>query len=79
MYVPPGFAHGFCVTSETALFTFKCTAYYDPMAELTVAFDDPDLGIAWPVTDPVLAPRDRQGVRLRDLARERLVHCARHE
>jgi dTDP-4-dehydrorhamnose 3,5-epimerase len=75
LYVPPGFAHGFCVTSDEAVFTFKCTAYYDPSAELTIAFDDPDLNIAWPVHDPVVAPRDRQGYRLRDLPLARLVRA----
>jgi dTDP-4-dehydrorhamnose 3,5-epimerase len=75
LYVPPGFAHGFCVTSDQAVFAFKCTAYYDPAAELTIAFDDPDLDIAWPVQEPVLAPRDRQGHRLRELPLERLVRA----
>src|SRR5689334_19394790 len=49
LYVPPGFAHGFVVTSETALFSYKCTDLYHPECEVGVAFDDPDIGIVWPV------------------------------
>jgi dTDP-4-dehydrorhamnose 3,5-epimerase len=71
-YVPPGFAHGFVVVSETALFAYKCTEYYDPAAEVAVAWDDPDIAVAWPVTAPTLSQRDRAAPRLRDLAAERL-------
>lgn len=73
MYVPPGFAHGFCVTSETALFAYKCTDLYDPAAEGAVAWDDPDLAIPWPVTEPVLSPKDRAAPRLGDVSRDRLL------
>ena len=69
LYVPPGFAHGFCVTSETALFSYKCTDFYNPATEGGVAWNDPDLAIAWPVSEPILSARDQQAPRLRDLMR----------
>jgi dTDP-4-dehydrorhamnose 3,5-epimerase len=67
LYIPEGFAHGFVVLSDFALFHYKCTEYYDPKAEHTILWNDPDLGIEWPVVDPVLSEKDRRGVRLRDL------------
>ena len=71
-YIPPGFAHGFCVTSETALFAYKCSDIYNPKAEGSVLWNDPDLGIDWPVTDPELSAKDAEGIRLADYPRERL-------
>ena len=59
LYVPAGFAHGYVVLSETALFTYKCTEYYHPEAELAVRWDDPVIGIDWPVRDVVLSDKDR--------------------
>jgi dTDP-4-dehydrorhamnose 3,5-epimerase len=71
LYVPPGFAHGFCVVSETAEVIYKCTALYDPSDELGVAWDDPDIGIQWPTTrTPLLSPKDAAAPRLRDLVAE---------
>ncbi len=67
IYVPPGCAHGFCVLSETAAVQYKCTELYDPADEVGIAYDDPDLAIAWPVTDPVLSARDQRHGRLADL------------
>ncbi len=60
MYVPPGFAHGFCVLSEEALFTYKVTAEYEPSAERGICWNDPAVGIEWPVREPLLSPRDAQ-------------------
>ena len=57
LYIPPNFAHGFVVTSEVAQFEYKCTDYYDPSSELTIAWDDPDIGIPWPVEAPKLSER----------------------
>ena len=65
-YIPPGLAHGFCVTSETALFTYKCTDYYNPRAEHGIAWNDPDIGIEWPVRDPVLSEKDRNNPLLQE-------------
>ena len=59
VYIPEGFAHGFCVTGERALVHYKCTAYYDPAGERGIRWDDPSLAIPWPVADPVLSERDR--------------------
>lgn len=72
VYVPPGFAHGFCVTGETALFSYKCTEAYHRETELGVAWDDPALAIAWPVTEPQVSPKDRGFPRLADIPRDRL-------
>ena len=58
MYVPPGFAHGFCVVSAVAQIEYKCTDIYDPESELGIAWNDPQLAIAWPVTQPLLSARD---------------------
>lgn len=68
LYVPAGFAHGFCVTSEVAVFTYKCSEVYHPEAEIAVAWDDPEIGVEWPVADPVLSEKDRASPRLADLA-----------
>jgi len=67
MYVPPGFAHGFVAMSETALFLYKCTEYYSPQHELILKWDDPEVGIQWPIQLPLLSPKDQHGLRLRDL------------
>lgn len=61
LYIPPGFAHGFCVLSETADVTYKCTAPYNPACEFTLAYNDPSIGIDWPVATPLLSFKDRQG------------------
>ena len=60
MFVPEGFAHGFCVTSDVADVEYKCSDVYDPAGEAGLAWDDPALGIAWPVGEPVLSDRDRR-------------------
>jgi dTDP-4-dehydrorhamnose 3,5-epimerase len=73
LYVPPGFAHGFCVVSEHALFAYKCTEYYAPAAELSVLWNDPEIGIAWPIAAPVLSRRDAAGTPLREVAPDRLA------
>ncbi len=58
LYVPVGFAHGFCVLSATAQIEYKCSDYYDPAGEAGLPWDDPALGIEWPVQDPILSSRD---------------------
>ena len=67
-YVPPGFAHGFCVLSPVAEFEYKCTSLYDPGHEVGIAWNDPQLGIAWPVDTPVLSPRDQAHLPLMAVA-----------
>ena len=71
-YVPPGFAHGFLVLSETALFHYKCTEFYSPQNELAIRWNDPDIGIEWPIKEPLLSDRDAKGLRLGDTPPERL-------
>jgi dTDP-4-dehydrorhamnose 3,5-epimerase len=58
VYIPPGFAHGFTVVSPVAQVEYKTTDFYDPAGEIGVAWNDPALGIGWPVTDPILSARD---------------------
>lgn len=67
VYVPEGFAHGFLVLSESADVSYKQTGYYAPALEGGLAWNDPDIGIRWPVKKPNLAPRDDAWPRLRDL------------
>ena len=71
-YLPPGFAHGFCVLSETALFAYKCTDYYAPGAEVGFRWDDPEVGIAWPLNQPILSDKDAALPLLRDIPVEQL-------
>jgi len=61
IYIPPGFAHGFCVTSNTALFMYKCTNYYDPNSECTIKWDDPTINIKWPIISPIVSTKDTNG------------------
>jgi len=68
LYIPPGFAHGFVVLGDTALFSYKCTEYYAPTCEASLLWDDPDLAIAWPQAEErVISSRDQTLPRLRDL------------
>lgn len=71
-YVPPGFAHGFQVVSETALFSYKCTELYSPKDEMSLRWDDPELGIPWPVANPLLSEKDTKAPRLRELPPEKV-------
>jgi len=68
LYIPEGFAHGFCVTSEEAIVCYKCTDYYSPAHERGIRWDDPDLGIHWPASSPSLSPKDAGFPFLRQLA-----------
>ncbi|OGU18308.1 MAG: dTDP-4-dehydrorhamnose 3,5-epimerase [Geobacteraceae bacterium GWC2_53_11] len=67
MWVPPGFAHGFCVTSEAAEFLYLTTEYYAPEHERCIVWNDPDLAIGWPMaTEPNVSPKDREGRLFKD-------------
>jgi len=66
-WVPPGFAHGFCVTSDVAEVEYKCTDLYDPADEIGFLWNDPDVGVAWPESDPILSAKDRQAPPLREI------------
>ncbi len=70
LFVPIGFAHGFCVVSEVADVTYKVSSYYDAATERGIAFDDPELGVPWPVDEPIVSDRDRSNPRLADIAAE---------
>jgi dTDP-4-dehydrorhamnose 3,5-epimerase len=76
LYVPEGFAHGFLVTSSTALFAYKCTAKYNPKAEASVLWNDPEIGIEWPTDAPVLSEKDRAAPPLGEMPAERLPRYA---
>ncbi len=67
LYIPPDFVHGFCVLSETAQVEYKCTALYDPDDEFGVIWNDPDIGIEWPLAEPLLSARDAAAPRLREI------------
>ena len=75
-YVPPGFAHGFCVVSDRALFSYKCTDFYSAPSEVGVLWNDPDLAIPWPVETPELSEKDAANRRLADIPEEELPHHA---
>jgi dTDP-4-dehydrorhamnose 3,5-epimerase len=76
LLVPRGCAHGFCVLSETALFSYKCDDAYHPEFEVGVRYDDPDVGIAWPELTFSLSPKDTQHPRLRDIPESKLPRFA---
>lgn len=67
MWIPEGFAHGFCVTSESADFFYKCTDYYHPAGERGIVWSDPAIGIRWPVPRPILSDKDARYPLLADL------------
>lgn len=67
LYVPQGFAHGFCVTSDTAEVIYKCTDLYAPNEEGSLLWNDPDIGIDWPIENPSLSAKDEVGQKLKDL------------
>jgi dTDP-4-dehydrorhamnose 3,5-epimerase len=74
LYVPPGFAHGFCVTSDTAHVQYKCTELYDRDDEIAILWNDPQIGVAWPTTTPLLGPRDVAAPRLAEIVHKLTEH-----
>jgi dTDP-4-dehydrorhamnose 3,5-epimerase len=69
LWIPVGFGHGFCVLSDVADFVYKCTNYYDPATESGISFEDPDVGIEWPLprSELIFSDRDRDAPRLADI------------
>lgn len=67
LYIPPGFAHGFCVLSDVAEVEYKCTDVYTPGGEVTIRWDDRRIGIQWPLDSPILSAKDAAGKSLDDL------------
>ena len=72
MYIPPGFAHGFCVLSNEADFYYQCTDFYSPNDEHGVAWNDTRLNIPWPVSQPILSPKDETYPPLHEIAHDKL-------
>ena len=72
LFIPEGFAHGFCVLSDTAHFLYKCSEFYSPGDERGVAWNDPEIAITWPIDAPILSDRDRQFPALGRIAAEYL-------
>ena len=72
LFVPEGFAHGFCVISDTATVVYKCTDFYAPESEKGIIWSDSDIGIEWPVKEPLLSSKDSQYPCLKDIARNNL-------
>ena len=72
LWVPEGLAHGFCVTSETALFAYKCTDYYDSDSEVSIRWDDPTIGVDWSLDEPSLSSKDSNAQLLTEIPRDRL-------
>lgn len=72
LYVPEGYAHGFVVTSGDALFHYKCTDFYHPEADRSIHWNDPEIGIEWPIDDPVLSDKDAEAPLLDDIPRAAL-------
>ena len=75
LYIPPGFAHGFLVLSDECLFNYKCTDYYNPLTEYTLLWNDPDLGISWPIqnTPPIVSEKDNKGYKFKNFPCDRLL------
>ena len=67
IFIPSGFLHGFCVLSEEAEIEYKCDEFYDPGGEIGVRWDDPSIGVEWPVQNPILSERDRTAPRLEEI------------
>ena len=67
LWVPPGLAHGFLVLSESAAFEYKCTDFYNPKDEFSLLWNDPKVGINWPIKDPLLSDKDKNGLLIDDL------------
>lgn len=72
LWIPPGYAHGFCVLSDVADFQYKCTDFYHPKDECGVLWNDPDLDIDWPIQEPLLSEKDAALPGLADISREQL-------
>lgn len=74
LWIPAGFAHGFCVVCDEATFLYKCTDYYVPQSEIGVIWNDPDVAIKWPVDEPIVSEKDNALPRLSEIDRTRLPH-----
>jgi dTDP-4-dehydrorhamnose 3,5-epimerase len=78
LYVPPGFAHGFCVTSDTAHVQYKCTELYEKDDEIAILWNDPKIGVAWPTAEPLLSPRDVAALPLAEIVHKLTDYGTNH-
>ena len=78
LYIPEGFAHGFCVLSDAAHFSYKCSDFYAPEDEGGIIWSDSDIGIRWPVENPIISEKDQQYPKLSDLIHEQLPVSKKH-
>jgi dTDP-4-dehydrorhamnose 3,5-epimerase len=67
LYIPPGFAHGFCVISDEADFEYKCTEFYNPNSEVGIMWNDPDIDIDWPISDPIVSDKDNKNFLISEI------------
>jgi dTDP-4-dehydrorhamnose 3,5-epimerase len=67
LFIPAGFAHGYCVLSETAFVRYKVSSFYDPKAECAIRWNDPNLNISWPIEKPILSLKDQQSPFFREM------------
>jgi dTDP-4-dehydrorhamnose 3,5-epimerase len=72
LWIPEGFAHGFAVLSSSALVSYKTTAHYSPQDEQTLIWNDPQIGISWPVKNPIVSEKDIQGLTLKEISLDKL-------
>lgn len=72
LWIPVGFAHGFAVLSSSTLVSYKTTAHYSPEDEQTLIWNDPEIGISWPIKNPIVSQKDRQGLTLREISLDKL-------
>lgn len=72
LWIPPGFAHGFYVTSDIAIFAYKCTEFYDPKSEVSVLWNDPKIDVSWPEGEKIVSVKDSFGLRLADIPSAKL-------
>lgn len=77
IWIPEGFAHGFCVLSESAIFTYQCTALYDRAGDAGIRWNDSELGIDWPISEPLLSEKDQKSPFLQDVPPDRLPRWTR--
>ena len=73
LWIPPGFAHGFSVLSEIAIFSYKCTNYYSKQDERCILFNDIDLGINWEVKNPIISDKDKLGIKFNSIDKDFLI------
>ena len=66
MYIPEGFAHGFATLQDDTIFAYKCTNFYDKASEDCLLWNDPEIGVKWGITDPMLSEKDLQGKKIKD-------------